>query len=34
MNPPTTVRPRGGRVAVVTAVAGTVFIAAGAFWLS
>ncbi len=32
MNPP--VRTRGGRVAVVTAVAGTVFIAAGAFWLS
>lgn len=28
------VRTRGGRVAVVTAVAGTVFIAAGAFWLS
>lgn len=34
MNPPTTVRTRGGRVAVVTAVAGTVFIATGAFWLS
>ncbi|AZH79048.1 excisionase [Microbacterium sp. Y-01] len=34
MNPPTTVRTRGGRVAVVTAVAGTVFIAADAFWLS
>lgn len=32
MKPP--VRTRGGRVAVVTAVAGTVFIAAGAFWLS
>jgi hypothetical protein len=28
------VRSRGGRVAVATAVAGTVFIAAGAFWLS
>ncbi|WP_022883683.1 DUF2637 domain-containing protein [Glaciibacter superstes] len=28
------VRRRGGRLAVVTAVAGTVFIAAGAFWLS
>lgn len=28
------VRRRGGRVAVGTAVAGTVFIAAGAFWLS
>lgn len=27
-------RTRGGRVAVATAVAGTVFIAAGAFWLS
>ncbi len=27
-------RFRGGRLAVVTAVAGTVFIAAGAFWLS
>lgn len=27
-------RTRGGRVAVTTAVAGTVFIAAGAFWLS
>lgn len=27
-------RTRGGRAAVVTAVAGTVFIAAGAFWLS
>lgn len=27
-------RSRGGRLAVVTAVAGTVFIAAGAFWLS
>lgn len=27
-------RARGGRVAVATAVAGTVFIAAGAFWLS
>ncbi len=27
-------RSRGGRAAVVTAVAGTVFIAAGAFWLS
>ncbi len=32
MNP--VARTRGGRVAVVTAVAGTVFIAAGAFWLS
>lgn len=32
MSPP--VRTRGGRVAVVTAVAGTVFIATGAFWLS
>jgi hypothetical protein len=28
------VRSRGGRVAIATAVAGTVFIAAGAFWLS
>lgn len=28
------VRSRGGRVAVATAVSGTVFIAAGAFWLS
>lgn len=36
MNPqaPAPVRSRGGRVAVATAVAGTVFIAAGAFWLS
>ncbi len=34
MNPQTTARTRGGRVAVATAVAGTVFIAAGAFWLS
>lgn len=34
MNPTTTARMRGGRVAVATAVAGTVFIAAGAFWLS
>ncbi|UOR02428.1 DUF2637 domain-containing protein [Leucobacter allii] len=34
MNPTTTARTRGGRVAVATAVAGTVFIAAGAFWLS
>lgn len=33
MNPVAS-RARGGRVAVVTAVAGTVFIAAGAFWLS
>ena len=33
MNPGTP-RTRGGRAAVVTAVAGTVFIAAGAFWLS
>ena len=30
----TAVRTRGGGVAVVTALAGTVFIAAGAFWLS
>ena len=30
----TATRTRGGRVAVATAVAGTVFIAAGAFWLS
>lgn len=35
MNPPTVAASaRGGRVAVATAVAGTVFIAAGAFWLS
>lgn len=33
MNPQPS-RTRGGRVAVVAAVAGTVFIAAGAFWLS
>jgi hypothetical protein len=32
--PPITPRRRGGRLAVATAVAGTVFIAAGAFWLS
>jgi len=31
---PVLARRRGGRLAVVTAVAGTVFIAAGAFWLS
>ncbi|UUE19384.1 DUF2637 domain-containing protein [Microbacterium sp. J1-1] len=31
---PAAARLRGGRVAVATAVAGTVFIAAGAFWLS
>ena len=30
----TAVRTRGGGVAVVTVLAGTVFIAAGAFWLS
>ena len=29
-----TVSPRGRRLAVVTAITGTVFIAAGAFWLS
>jgi uncharacterized NAD-dependent epimerase/dehydratase family protein len=34
MNPAPVVVRRGGRLAVVTAVAGTVFIAAGAFWLS
>ncbi|MDQ4113834.1 MAG: DUF2637 domain-containing protein [Actinomycetota bacterium] len=34
MNAQASVRARGGRVAVATAVAGTVFIAAGAFWLS
>ena len=37
MTPPSTpamVRRRGGRLAVVTAVAGTVLIALGAFWLS
>lgn len=34
MNPQAPARTRGGRVAVATAVAGTVFIAAGAFWLS
>jgi len=34
MNPQTSARTRGGRIAVATAVVGTVFIAAGAFWLS
>lgn len=34
MNPQAPGRTRGGQVAVATAVAGTVFIAAGAFWLS
>ncbi|WOF21934.1 DUF2637 domain-containing protein [Microbacterium betulae] len=34
MNPQAPARTRGGRVAVATAVAGTVLIAAGAFWLS
>lgn len=34
MSPQAPVRSRGGRAAVATAVAGTVFIAAGAFWLS
>ncbi|MDO5671769.1 MAG: DUF2637 domain-containing protein [Actinomycetaceae bacterium] len=34
MNTTATVSPRGRRLAVVTAITGTVFIAAGAFWLS
>ncbi len=34
MNDAETVQPRGRRLAVVTAITGTVFIAAGAFWLS
>jgi len=34
MNTTETVSPRGRRLAVVTAITGTVFIAAGAFWLS
>ncbi len=34
MNTAETVMPRGRRLAVVTAITGTVFIAAGAFWLS
>ncbi len=34
MNPQMSARTRGGRIAVATAVVGTVFIAAGAFWLS
>ena len=34
MNPIETAQPRGRRLAAVTAITGTVFIAAGAFWLS
>ncbi|MDJ1372710.1 DUF2637 domain-containing protein [Gulosibacter molinativorax] len=34
MNTAETVMPRGRQLAVVTAITGTVFIAAGAFWLS
>ncbi|MDI6024130.1 DUF2637 domain-containing protein [Leucobacter sp. UT-8R-CII-1-4] len=34
MNPIEAVSPRGRRLAVMTAITGTVFIAAGAFWLS
>ncbi len=34
MNTTEAVSPRGRRLAVVTAITGTVFIAAGAFWLS